>query len=136
VTTLAAYLDRTDIAALKAYLDVDADCVDEDARLLIWYATAIDWCHEKLSERDFVDSGGSSIDPPDQTVTAVYEFVRGMRDSIVGRVVDGAGIKRVKTAAREEEYFPGSPGVLAGDLAWPHLEPHCEDPTLFASGGS
>ncbi len=135
MTTLAAYLDRTadlslDIGTtpmpgISVYLDENKTSV----KLRAWYATAIDWCHEKLSERDF------TANPPDACVLGVYEFVRVLRDH------DGKAstvVKKTKTGAREEEYFQDGAGgiVAAGIAAWPYLEPYVEDVTLLASGGA
>jgi hypothetical protein len=142
VTTLPEYLDRTDVTTpvgttpipgLRDYLGATAA---EDAVLVAWYGAAIDWCDQKISSRDFVDSAGADIDPPDATVIGVYEFVRVIRDYAARGSV---GVKRVKTGAREEEYFEaGTAGRVtqAGIAAWPYLEPYVEDPTLFASGGA
>jgi hypothetical protein len=143
VSTLDAYLDRTaadltleigdtKMPGVQTYVGLPTGGV---AILRAWYATAIDWCHTKLSERDFVDSAGASISPPDACVLGVYEFVRVLkeyheRSSILAR--------KVKTGAREEEYdIPGTAGRIsaAALAAWPYLEPYCEDVTLFATGG-
>jgi hypothetical protein len=141
VTTLAEYLDRTDVTTpvgttpipgLRDYLGADAT---EDTRLVAWYGAAIDWCDQKLSSRDFVDSAGADVNPPDACVIGVYEFVRVLRDYASRE----GGVKKVKTGAREEEYLePGAPGtaVVGGAVAWPYLEPYCQDPLLFASGGA
>jgi hypothetical protein len=138
VTTLAEYLDPTDVTTpvgnllgLRNYLGA---AVSEDTLLTSWYSAAIGWCNQKLSERDFVDSDGLDEDPPDTVVMGVYEFVRVMRDYSRR---PGAGIKKTKTGAREEEYGDNGMGVInvAGQASWPFLEPYCEDVTLFASGG-
>lgn len=141
MTTLPEYLDRTadldlDIGAtpmpgVAPYLGEDKTSV----KLRAWYATAIDWCNEKMSNRDFVDSAGVDEDPPDAVVLGVYEFVRVMRD-LAAR--PATGIKKTKTGAREEEYGDAGMGStwIAGQAAWPYIEPYCEDPTLFASGGA
>jgi hypothetical protein len=140
VTTLAEYLDPTDVTTavgnllgLRDYLGAAAS---EDTLLTSWYSAAIGWCDQKLSSRDFVDSTGADEDPPDTVVLGVYEFVRVMRDYSKR---PGAGIKKTKTGAREEEFFEaGTAGrvTAAGIAAWPYLEPYCEDVTLFASGGA
>ncbi len=136
MTTLAAYLtppSKVSLTALKAYLGVTT--IVEDTRLTRWYTTAIEWCDQVLSSRDF------TADPPVQVVTAVYEYVRAFRDivNLAGIGGSATGIKKVKTGAREEEYFGGNFGhsavSAAQNAAWPHLEKWCEDPTLFASGG-
>jgi hypothetical protein len=139
VTTLAEYLDPTDVTTpvgnllgLRNYLGAAAS---EDTLLTSWYSAAIVWCNQKLSERDFVDSDGLDEDPPDTVVMGVYEFVRVMRDYSKR---PGAGIKKTKTGAREEEYGDNGMNVTmqAGAAAWPYIEPYCEDVTLFASGGA
>jgi hypothetical protein len=140
VTTLLAYLDPTDVTTavgnllgLRPYLGAAAS---EDTLLTSWYAAAIGWCNEKLSRRDFVVADGfAGDDPPDTVVLGVYEFVRVMRDYSKR---PGSGIKKTKTGAREEEYGGDGMAVTtaAGLAAWPYLEPYCEDPTLFASGGA
>lgn len=142
MTTLSAYLTPTfaDLSAnvgttplpgIRVYLGAAAS---EDPILLAWYSAAVDWVSQKLSERDFVDSDGVDIQPPDACTIGVYEFVRFMRDYNARPAV---GVKKVKTGAREEEY--GDAGVNAmigaGQAAWPYIEPYVEDPTLFASGG-
>jgi len=101
------------------------------ALLRAWYATAIDWCHTKLSERDF----GTGVNPPDACVLAVYEFVRVLKDY---HELPSTLSRKTKTGAREEEReVPGTAGRIsaAAIAAWPYLEPYCEDVTLFASGG-
>ena len=139
MTTLAAYLTPTDVTTavgnllgLRTYLGAAAA---EDTLLISWYAAAIAWCDTKLSNRDFAAADGfTGSVPPASVVLGVYEFVRVLRDySKRG----GAGIKKIKTGAREEEYGDAGLGVatLAGLAAWPYLEPYCEDVTLFASGG-
>jgi hypothetical protein len=144
VTTLAEYLDRTaaldlDIGTtpmpgIRPYLGTAAA---DDAITRAWYATAIDWCNAKLSERDFVVADGFANDaPPDACVLGVYEFVRVLRDYAAR---DNVIARKVKTGAREEEYPEiGTAGrvTAAGIAAWPYLEPYCEDPTMFASGGA
>jgi len=143
VTTLAAYLDRkaalnldigtTPMPGVRTYLGLDAA---NDAITRAWYATAIDWCHTKLSERDFVDSDDASISPPDACVLAVYEFVRVLHDyASRGSVLS----TETKTGARSEKYdVAGMAGRMSAATiaAWPYLDPFCEDPTLFASGGA
>jgi hypothetical protein len=140
VTTLAAYLDRTDVAAavgnllgLRPYLGAAAG---EDPHLKSWYGPAIDWCHEKISRRNFLTADGFADDkPPDAAVLGVYEYVRIMREY---HARDNVLARKVKTGAREEEYdTPGMAGGMsaAAIAAWPYLEPYCEDVTLLASGG-
>ena len=137
MTTLAAYLTASDVTTavgdllgLRPYLGADAS---EDTLLTSWYSAAIGWCNAKLSELDFVDDDDVSANPPDTVVLGVYEFVRVMRDYAAR---GGAGIKKTKTGAREEEYGDAGMNVtmLAGAAAWMYLEPFCEDPTLFSSG--
>ena len=140
MTTLAAYLTATDVTTavgnllgLRPYLGADAS---EDPMLVSWYSAAIGWCNAKLSELDFLAADGYVGDvPPDTVVLGVYEFVRVMRD-YANR--PGAGVKKTKTGAREEEYGDAGMSVTmqAGAAAWMYLEPFCEDPTLFASGGA
>ncbi len=141
MTTLAAYLNRTDVVTavgnllgLRPYLEAQAA---EDGHLKSWYGPAIDWCHAKLSKRDFtVADGFASGNPPDAAVLGVYEFVRIFRDA---HKKSSSVAKKIKTGAREEEYEPAS---TAGRLsaaqiaAWPYLEPYVEDVTLLASGGA
>lgn len=118
---------------IRVYLGLDAAT---DAVTRAWYATAIDWCHAKLSERDFVDSAGASVSPPDSCVLGVYEFVRVLHDYAARGNVN---VIKTKTGAREEQYSEaGMAGRLsaAAIAAWPYIEPFCEDPTLFASGGA
>lgn len=143
MTTLAEYLKPTmsDMGAnvgttpmpgIRIYLGT---AIADDPILIAWYSTAIDWCNQKLSERDFVDSAGVDEQPPDACVLGVYEFVRVLRDHSERANVLA---RRIKTGAREEEYFEqGIAGRItqAGIAAWPYLEPYVEDPTLFASGG-
>ncbi len=139
MTTLAAYLTASDVTTavgnllgLRPYLGADAS---EDTLLVSWYSAAIGWCNAKLSELDFLAADGyTGSVPPDTVVLGVYEFVRVMRD-YADR--PGAGIKKTKTGAREEEYGDAGMAVTmqAGAAAWMYLEPFCEDPTLFASGG-
>ncbi len=140
MTTLLAYLDRTadltlpigttPIPGIQTYLDVSAT----DVHLRSQYAEAIDWCHETLSELDFVDDDDVSKDPPDMAVMAVYAYVKATRD-IDAR--PGVGIKKTKTGAREEEYSEGVGGsyMLPAQAAWAKLEKLCDDVTMFASGG-
>ncbi len=142
MSTLAEYLDRTadldldigntPIPGIEPYLGV----ASTDVHLRSQYAEAIDWCNQALSERDFVATDGFVDDyPPDACVLAVYAYVKATRD-ISARAA--SGIKKTKTAAREEEY--GDIGqatyLLPAQAAWPKLEKYCEDVTLFASGGS
>lgn len=140
MTTLAAYLDRTDVTTavgnllgLRPYLDATAS---EDGHLKSWYGPAIDWCHEKLSERDFVVADGFADDePPDACVLAVYEFVRVLREYAAKASLLAS---EVKTGARSEKFdVPGMAGRLsaAAIAAWPYLEPYCENVFQFASGG-
>lgn len=143
MTTLAAYLDRkaalnldigtTPMPGVRVYLGLDAA---NDAITRAWYATAIDWCNTKLSERDFVTAAGVDENPPDSCVLGVYEFVRVLHDyADRGNVL----ARKTKTGAREEEYPEiGTAGRLsaAAIAAWPYIEPFCEDPTLFSSGGA
>lgn len=137
MTTLSAYLvptiadlsadvGTTPLPGVRPYLGAAAS---EDPILKAWYSAAIDWCDQKLSSRDFTGS------PPDTCVVGVYEFVRVMRDY---NARGGAGIKKTKTGAREEEYGDTGMGVTtqAGLAAWPYIEPYCADPLLFASGGA
>ena len=138
MTTLAAYLAASDVTTsvgnllgLRYYLGADAS---EDTLLVSWYSAAIGWCNAKLSELDFLAADGYVGDvPPDTVVLGVYEFVRVMRD-YANR--GGAGIKKTKTGAREEEYGDQGMSVVmqAGAAAGMYIEPFCEDPTLFSSG--
>jgi hypothetical protein len=141
VTTLAAYLDATDVTTavgnllgLRPYLGADAS---EDSHLVGWYSVAIDWCNTKLSRRDFTTADGYAGDnPPDTVVLGTYEFVRILREYASRANVLST---ETKTGARSEKFdVPGMAGRMsaAAIAAWPYLEPHCEDPTLFASGGS
>ncbi len=133
MATLAEYLDRTDLTALKAYLGITG--TGEDTQLRQWYGTAIDWCNIKLSRRDFTAAEGFTGDvPPDQVVTGVYEYVGAMRDSVV-RI--RGGIRKSKTGARETEYFGPEAGRtnMAGLAAWPHLEPWITNALNLTSGG-
>jgi hypothetical protein len=69
-------------------------------------------------------------------VLGVYEFVRVLKDYDAR---DNVLARKTKTGAREEEYPElGTAGrvTAAGIAAWPYIEPFCEDPTLFASGGA
>jgi hypothetical protein len=146
VTTLAAFLAPSYadlsldvptspvIPGIRPYLGTAAA---DDPTTLTWWVTAVEWCNEKLSRRDFVAADGFTGDiPPHGAVVATYEFVRVLNDyaaraSVVAR--------KIKTGAREEEYdTPGTADRLsaAAIAAWPYLEPFCEDPTLFASGGA
>ena len=141
MTTLAEYLDRTaDLSAdigdtpmpgISVYLAE----VKTSVKLRAWYSTAIDWCHAKLSKRDFLDDDDLDIDPPDSCVLAVYEFARVLRDYDAR---PATGLKKTKTGAREEEYGDSGMGAatMAGLAAWAYLEPYCEDPSLFCSGGA
>ncbi len=143
MATLFAYLDRTaaldvnigttPMPGVRPYLGTDAA---DDAITRAWYATAIDWCHAKLSELDFLAADGYvGSTPPDAVVLGVYEFVRVLRDyASRGNVL----ARKVKTGAREEEYPElGVAGRItqAGIAAWPYLEPYCEDVTMFGSVG-
>jgi hypothetical protein len=142
VTTLLAYLDRTDVTTdigttpvpgIATYLSVDAA---DYPVLRAQYGEAIDWCNEKLSRRDFTAADGFPGDnPPDMAVLGVYAYVKATRD-IEAR--SATGVKKVKTGAREEEYSDAGMGtyLTPGQAAWVKLEPVCEDPTLFASGGA
>lgn len=143
MTTLNAYLDRTaaDLTAtigvtpmpgVQTYVGLPSGGV---ALLRAWYATAIDWANTKLSNHDFVDSGGSSVAPPDACVLAVYEFVRVLKDY---HARSTTGAKKIKTGSREEEYGDNGVGATeaAGRAAWPYIEPYIPDVTLLASGGS
>lgn len=140
MTTLAEYLDRTDVTtnigstpvpAIATYLGV---AVGDHAVLKAQYGEAIDWCDNKLSSRDFVDSDGVDENPPDAVVLGVYAYVRATRD-IDAR--GSTGVKSTQTGARKEEYADSGQAtyLLPGQSAWPKLEPYCEDPTLFSSGG-
>lgn len=142
MTTLATYLDRTaaldagigttPMPGLRSYLGLAAA---DDPITRAWYATAIDWCHAKLSKRDFVDADGLDMDPPDACVLGVYEFVRVLHDYAARADVLS---RKIKIGARENEYdIPGMAGRVsaAAIAAWPYLEPYCEDPLLLASGG-
>ena len=133
MSTLAAYLDRTDLSALKDYLGITTG--DEDVQLRQWYGTAIDWCDKKLSRRDFLAADGFVDNaPPDQVITAVYEFVATMRGTVAQ--VRNAQRKN-KTGAREDEYFGQEAGrvFMAGLVAWPNLEPWVEQGLGFSSAG-
>ena len=140
MATLAAYLDPTDVTTavgnllgLRPYLGAAAS---DDTHLVSWYAAAIGWCNEKLSRRDFVVADGfTGSVPPDTVVLGVYEFVRVLRDYAARA---GAGVKKTKTGAREEEYGDAGMGATtaAGLAAWAYLELYVEDPSLFASGGA
>jgi hypothetical protein len=134
VTTLAAYLDRTDVTTpvgttpipgIATFLGVVAA---EHADLKAQYGEAIDWCDNKLSNRDFPAA------PPDAVVMGVYAYVKAVRD-IASRA--GTGIKKTKTGAREEEYGDvGSDTFLTpGQAAWAKIEGFALDAYLFASGG-
>lgn len=143
MTTVAEYLDRTDVVnpvgttpvvGLREYLGAVAS---EDGLLKSWYGAAIDWAHQKLDERDFVDDEGADVDPPDQVVIGVYEFVRVMRGEARRAGGNAVGVKKIKTGDREEEYLGPEAGrvSMAALTAWPHLEPYVEDVSLAASGG-
>lgn len=144
MTTLAAFLatSYSDLAAdvptnpaipgIRPYLGTAAA---DDPTTRTWWVTAVEWCNEKLSRRDFVAADGFTGDiPPHGCVLATYEFVRVLKDYSER---PGSGIKKTKTGAREEEYGDNGMGATAaaGMAAWPYLEPFCEDPSLFASGG-
>jgi hypothetical protein len=141
VTTLLEYLDRTasltatigttPIPGIETYLGV----ASTDVHLRAQYGEAIDWCHETLSERDFVDSAGADVNPPDAVVLGVYAYVKATRD-LDSR--GSTGVKKTKTGAREEEYADTGQDtyLLPAQAAWQKLEKFCEDPTLFASGGA
>ena len=146
MTTLAAFLATSygnlasDVATspaipgIRVYLGTDAA---DDPTTLTWWVTAIEWCHEKLSRRDFVVADGfASGNPPHGAVVATYEFVRVLNDYAARATV---AARKIKTGAREEEYdIPGMAGRMsaAAIAAWPYLEPYAEDPTMFASGGA
>lgn len=119
---------------IQTYLGVAAGDVP---LLRAWYGTAIDWCHEKLSRRDFVAADGFTGDqPPDACVLGVYEFAKVLYHYHQRNNVNA---RKIKTGAREEEYEPaGTAGRIsaAALAAWPYIEPYVEDPTLFASGGA
>lgn len=140
MTTLAAYLDPTDVTAsvgnllgLRPYLGAVAS---EDGHLVGWYDTAIGWCNESLGERDFVAADGFADDePPGTVVLGVYEFVRVLREYAAKASLLAS---ETKTGARTEKFdVPGAGGRLsaAAIAAWPYLEKYCEDVTLFSSGG-
>lgn len=131
--TLDEYLDRTaadldaDIGAtplpgIVTYLGLSGTT----KKLRAWYAAAIDWCNQKLSDRDFTAV-------PDSCVLAVYEFVRVLHHY---DELQNVAVKKIKTGAREEEMQPlsGSAMHQAGMAAWPYIENYCEDITMFASG--
>lgn len=142
MTTLFTYLDRTDVTTgigttpipgIATYLSVAA--ADQPV-LKAQYGEAIDWCHSKLSELDFLAADGYvGSTPPDAVVLGVYAYVKATRD-LDARAT--TGIKKTKTGAREEEYSEGSMGsnLLPMQAAWPKLEPFCEDITMFSSGGA
>jgi hypothetical protein len=141
VTTLLEYLDRTadldldigttPIPGIEPYLGVDPS----DVHLRAQYAEAIDWVHQALSERDFVDDDGNDVNPDDAVVLGVYAYVRATRD-LDAR--GSTGTKKTKTGAREEEYADAGQDtyLLPAQAAWPKIQKFCEDPTLFASGGA
>lgn len=141
MTTVLEYLDRTDVTStvgttpipgIATYLDVD---VADHPVLKAQYGEAIDWVHETMSERDFVDDDGNDVNPPDAVVLGVYAYVRATRD-LDAR--GSTGTKKTKTGAREEEYADAGQAtyLLPAQAAWPKIEKFCEDVTLFASGGS
>jgi len=102
----------------------------------MWYASAIDWCNEAMSKRDFVDDDGADVNPPDAVVQGVYEFVRVLKDQ---HERPSTIVKKTKTGAREEEYEPaGTAGIIsaAAIAAWPFIEKYCTDVSLFSSGGA
>lgn len=138
MTTLAAYLAEVgfdeepseNLPSCKAYVGSGDS---EDARVKAWYAAAIQWCDQKLSSLDFVDSAGVSTDPPDDCVLAVYHWVRAMRDQFKRP----AGIRKEKTGQREREFAGGAGHVaanVAGAEAWPLLENYI-DLDVRCSGG-
>lgn len=141
MTTLLEYLDRTadldlpigttPIPGIEPYLGVDSS----DVHLRAQYGEAIDWVHETMSERDFVDDDGNDVNPPDAVVLGVYAYVRATRD-LDAR--GSTGTKKTKTGAREEEYADAGQAtyLLPAQAAWPKIEKFCEDVTLFASGGA
>ncbi len=140
MTTLAEYLSTVafdaappdySLPSCKTYVG-SAD--SEDAIISAWYTIAIEWCDNKMSSRDFVDSDGADLPPPAGTIIGVYEYVRAMRD-VTGRG-GGQGVTKIKTGDREEEY--GGDGMIgsgqsAGQAAWSHIEPYV--PLANLSGG-
>ena len=144
MTTIAEYLDRTDVTTpvgttpmvgLRDYLGASAT---EDPLLKTWYGPAIDWVHQKLDQRDFVDDEGADVDPPDQVVLGVYRYVQVLRAFHRRAGGNAQGVKKIKTGDREEEYADPS-GVtaayMAAQAAWAEIEPYVEDVSLAASGG-
>ena len=140
MTTLAAYLDPTDVTTpvgnllgLRDYLGAAST---EDTMLVGWYDVAIGWCHEALSQLDFLTADGYvDSKPPATVVMGVYEFVRVLREYNAKASTLAA---EVKTGARSERFdVPGMAGRLsaAAIAAWPYLEKYCEDVTMFSSGG-
>ena len=130
-TDLTATVGTTPMPGIRTYL---GSAASEDSITLAYFSAGVDWCNQKLSERDFVDSDGNDIDPPDSCVLGVYEYARVLRDHASRANVLA---RKIKTGAREEEYeAAGTAGrVAAGIAAWPFIEPYVEDPTLFASSG-
>lgn len=117
---------------LRDYIGVTAA---EDALLKTFYGPAIDWCHLKISKRDFVDDDGVSEDPPDSAVLAVYKYVEVMWDY---HSRDNVLSKKTKTGGREEENFEtGVAGrtTAAGLAAWGDLEASALEAHLGQSGG-
>ncbi len=139
MTTIAEYLDPTDVTTpigstpipgLRDWLGTDAS---EDVKLVAWYSAAINWVNKKLSERDFVDSGGSDINPPDDVVLGVYEHVRGQKALAEA---ENPLAMRIQTGQRQEDYDALRTAMeLAGSKAWPYIEPYVENALLLCSGG-
>lgn len=121
------------LVSIRDFLGADAG---DDALIKTFYGPAIDWCHEKLSQRDFADEPSKpNGDPPDGCVLAVYKYTRVLwHENQKANVLS----KKTKTGDREEEYFEaGVAGrtTAAGLAAWGNLEPYVIDAHLNTAGG-
>jgi hypothetical protein len=142
MATLKAYLAAAradpslavgEMMSLRDYIGVTAA---EDALLKTFFAPAIDWCHGKLSKRDFaVDPASDDGNPTANCVLAVYKYVEVLWDYHARASVL---MKKIKTGGREEEYFEA--GVAgrtsaAGLAAWAELEQSVLNALGNMSGG-
>lgn len=127
MTTLAEYVTwATFESKLKTYLGVTGTAEDTQ---LEWYLEISAEMGDHYLGREFLDSAGGDIDPPQNTVIGCFAYVKGIRDF---QRHDGA-VTEKKTASLTEKY-----GNIAKDggqdlalrQARPFWDPWKLDPTL------
>jgi len=108
---------------LKSYFGIAPEDTADEAKLRLWFLTAVDSA-ELYVDKDFVDSAGASIAPPAAITVGIYEYVRALRDSDQR----ASGVKAVKTGQLAETYAQdGIKGKLALLAALPFWRPYKRD---------